>query len=139
MGYESKVFIVEHYTFIKDFEGNLLDNPIHSAIVVAEYDLSKMGYDNSEFYKVFKKEIDYKLWMLSCDDDGNEIGMDVDTDCYGEHMKSADIGELIEVLKRCEAREHYRRIPPLIAMLEAFKLDEWNNAHCTLEAVHYGY
>ena len=92
-----------------------------------------------EFFKAFKREIDYTIWMLDCDNDGNEVGMAVDHDKYGEHMKSADIGELIDALKRCEAREHYRRIPPLIAMLEAFNLDEWNTEYCRLEAVHYGY
>ena len=140
MGYESKIFIVERYEFPK-----METIPAHvSGAVVAEYDLCKMGgmdY-NPEFYKAFKREIDYTLWLPTFDKDGNEVMGEVSEDCYGEHMKAATIPDLLSALKKCEKREHYRRLPPLIAMLEAFKkeLDEWENRDSvTLEVVHYGY
>lgn len=139
MGYESKVIIVERNEFTKNFRGEPLDKPIVNAITVAEYDLCKMGYDNQTFFNAFKREIDYDIFLPGVDETGDECMMMMHEDCYGEHMKSADIGELVKALRACEAREHYRRIPPLIAMLESFNLDEWNTEHCRLEAVHYGY
>ena len=139
MGYESKVYIVERHEHNKTVGGEPIDPPIINSIVLASYDLCKMGGMDfaPEFYNAFKKEIDYKLWLPSFDDYGNETTADVDEDCYGEHMKSANIDELIEALKVCEQRDHYRRIPPLVAMLEAFaaEKDEWNE----LQVVHYGY
>ena len=125
MGYESKIIIVERAQYTPN---------IISALVVAQYDLCNMGYKNREFYDVFKTEIDYDLYLPN----GDEI-QPLRMDCYGKHMKSADIGELIAALKVCDAREHYRRIPPLIAMLESFDLGEWNSDYQRLEAVHYAY
>lgn len=125
MGYESKIIIVNRSQYTP---------AIINALVVAQYDLCNMGYKNTEFYDVFKNEIDYDLYLPN----GDEIHP-TRMDCYGKHMKSADIGELIAALKTCEAREHYRRIPPLIAMLESFDLSEWNSEYHRLEAVHYAY
>ena len=132
MGYESKVFIVERHYFPKreNFPEWI------SASVIAEFDLSKMGYDNEEFFDAFKREIDYTIYMPVCDNDGNETIAPVDEDCYGKHMKYATLPELISALKICEKRDHYRRLPPLIAMLKAFNANEWDGE---LQAVHYGY
>lgn len=137
MGYESKIYIVERHEINKRFDGAPIDPPIVNALVVASYDLCKMGYSNTEFFDAFRNEIDYTLWLPGCDDYGNETMTDVDEDCYGEHMKSADIDELIEALKICEQRDRYRRIPPLVAMLEAFaaEREQWDE----LQVVHYGY
>ena len=139
MGYESKIYIVERVEHKTNIYGEPIKNPHVGAIIVAEYDLCKMGWKNEEFYQCFNKNIDYTLWVLGCDEHGNEVGMAVDTDCYGEHLKSARIDKLISALQVCEEREHYRRIPPLIAMLESFDLREWNDDSTRLEAVHFGY
>ena len=137
MGYESTVFIVERSVF--PGRGNVPASV--SGLVIAEYDLSKVGYVNDEFFGAFKREIDYKLYLPSCDEEGREVMEFLDEDCYGEHMKAASIPDLISALRICEQRDHYRRIPPLIALLESFdkNADEWNNGCSTLEAVHYGY
>ena len=135
MGYESKVYIVERNEFPKrDTWPSYI-----SAIVLAEYDLANTGWRMDEFHSAFKRDIDYKLWLPTCDADGNEIMGEVDTDPYGEHMKAADLPDLISALETIEAREHYRRIPPLLAMLKAINLDEWTDSTGRIEAVHYGH
>jgi len=139
MGYESKIYIVERYENERP-DGRRYTN----ALILAEYDLCKMGGMSyaPEFYKAFRTEIDYTLLLPGYDPEkGVECLVEQYADCYGEHMKSADIGELIDALTAVENREHYRRIPPLVAMLTALKLeaDEWNTDGCTLEVVHYGY
>ena len=136
MGYESKVYIVSRC----EWEHPDGQRSVY-AIAEAEFDLSKMGYSNRDFFAAFKRPIDYTLWLPGCDEQGNEKMMEMTEDCYGEHMKAADLGELVEALTVAERREHYRRIPPLIAMLEAFiaEADEWNDGEHRLEAVHFGY
>lgn len=126
MGYESRLFIVEKSDY-KNFE---------SGIVIAEYDLCKMGYANDEFFRAFTREIGYTIFLPTCDSDGNEIMDFLDEDRYGEHMKAASIPVLLSALEAVEARSHYRRLPPLIAMLKAFDASEWDGE---LEVVHFGY
>lgn len=123
MGYESRLYVVGR------FEGRYV-----LASVIAEYDLCKMGGESyaPEFYKAFKREIDYPIYV----DDEERY-----EDCYGDKLKAADLDELIAALTAVEQREHYRRIPPLVAMLTALSLsrDEWETDYTRLEVVHYGY
>ena len=137
MGYESKIYIVERYTGKNATTGEDYAN----GIIVASYDLCKAGYNNHEFYEAFRTPIDYTLWLPTFDKDGNEVMGEVDEDCYGEHLKSADLLELLDALNIAEEREHYRRFPPLIAMIEALvdARDDWDDANSTLQAVHFGY
>lgn len=137
MGYESKILLVNRHEIKTRFDGTPLERPIINAEVVAEYDLCKMGWQAQEFYAAFRREIDYTLFLPGVDANGDERIMEKDEDMYGDHLKSADIGELLAALKVCEERDHYRRIPPLIAMLETLSnmREEWP----VLEAVHYGY
>lgn len=132
MGYESKVIIVERKEFPRDGERSSWV----SAIPVAEYDLCKLGWENQAIYnKAFRREIDYRLWMPSVDKDGNEIMADVNEDGYGDHLKAAELPELISALEKIAERDNYWRLPPLISMLKAFAASGVNG----LEAVHYGY
>lgn len=128
MGYESKLYIVNRHDFRPSYDHVWGE-------IVATFDLSKMGYSNHEFYDAFTKEIDYEFYLPTCDDNGNEVMDFVNTDCYGTHMKSADLKTVIRALEICEERDHYRRLPPLIAMLKAFDESEWDE----LQVVHYGY
>jgi hypothetical protein len=132
MGLESKVYIVER----KEFPERDNRPAWVSAIVIAEFDLCKMGWGNQEFFKAFKREIDFTIYLPTCDKDGNETVSAVNKDCYGEHMKSAELSVLISALETIEARDHYRRLPPLISMLKAFNSDEWDGE---LQAVLYNY
>lgn len=137
MGYESKILLVNRHESKTRFDGTTLERPIINAEIVAEYDLCKMGCQAQEFYAAFRREIDYTLFLPGVDANGDERIMEKDEDMYGDHLKSANIEELLAALKACEERDHYRRLPPLIAMLEtlANMRDEWP----VLEAVHYGY
>lgn len=131
MGYESKVYIVER----KEWQNEKTGKKTVFGDVVAVFDLSKMGGPGiaQEFYGAFKRPIDYEI-TVNVDGDTIEPS---NVDRYGEHMRAADIKELIDALAESEKREHYRRIPPLCAMLGAFLLNagEWEG----LEAVHFGY
>ncbi len=133
MGYESRVYIIRR----SEIEKTDHTEPWVWGEVIARYDLSKMG-DALEFFGAFRKEIDYTLYLPYCDEYGDERVVETQMDCYGEHMKSANINEVITALENIEARDHYRRLPPLIAMLKAFaaEQDEWNSK---LEVVHYGH
>ena len=130
MGYESKIYIVERHDASWTETGA-------SALVIASYDLCKMGYDAQEFFGAFTKETDYGLYMPVCDADGNETMGYVYEDCYGDHLKSGELETVLSALESCEAREHYRRLPPAIAMLKAFIADK--DAWGDLQVVHYGY
>lgn len=133
MGYESKIFVVERCEYN--------DGCGACAFPVASFDLCKMGHNDKEFFAAFKREIDYALFLPVSDKDGNSVVQAVNEDCYGEHMKAADLQDLIDALKISEQRDHYRRLPPLIAMLEALvaERDDWYSETERLEAVHYGY
>lgn len=139
MGYESKIFVVDRLAISKNIKGEPINPPIVSALIVASYDLCDMGGEKwaAEFYAAFKKEIDYTLYVPSVDDEGKEVVEGRNTDMYGDHMKAATLDDLIRALTICERREHYRRIPPLIALLSALSADkeEWGE----LQAVHYGH
>lgn len=136
MGYESKIYIVERVEW-----KNVFGEKIVTGMIVATFDLCNVGYNNRKFFNAFRNEIDYGLYLPGIDDYGNEALICQRKDCYGDWMKSADISEVIDALKEAEQREHYRRFPPVIAMLEAFRdeLADWNSGGCTLQVVHYGY
>lgn len=138
MGYESKIFIVSR----RELESPKTGEIFPCAIIVATYDLCSVGWDNINTMKsAFKREIDYTLFLPGCDSEGNERIVETDTDCYGDHMRAATLPDLIETIKALEQAEHYRRYPPLLAMLEAFNAEveagEWDGEE--LQAVHYGY
>ena len=140
MGYESKIYIVSRNELQGCKNPETGKHPV-IALVVASFDLCRVGYNNREFFDAFKNPIDYTLWLPTCDKYGKEVMSTVDKDCYGEHLKSADLQELIDALQIAESREHYRRFVPIIAMLQAFVNDKeaWNNDHEQLQAVHFGY
>jgi len=105
-------------------------------VIIAEFNCERMP---AGFEKIFQKEIDYKLYGVSggVTPDGYECTKDTDTDCYGEHCKSASAKDIISWIdeNRNDDYKYYRRIIPLYGMLTGFCSDEWRN----LEVVHYGY
>lgn len=121
MGYESRVYVVSRFE---------LNHGVY-AEKITQFDLCCVGTKNYErFFNAFNKEIDYQIVV---------DGAFTDTDCYGAHMKSATLPDLVDALKACEEAEHYRRFPPIIAMLEAFSAANESDWNGELEAVHYGY
>lgn len=117
MGYESRVIVVNV---------NRHENYIYGE-KIADIKMSKMG----DFKKIFTKPIDYKLFITNEDED-------TDKDCYGDRLCSADIKTVVEWLEtvpKNEGWDDYRRIKPLIGLLNGFNEDNWNE----LQVVHYGY
>lgn len=126
MAYESRLFIVERKKFTnwnprlgKDVDW------VHGEYIA---DIKMSAMRNEEFYALFDKEIDYKLFI-----DNNEI--DTDKDRYGEHLKYAKIGAVVAWLEEELTRSNYRRLQPLLGLLRGFDEREWNE----LQVVHYGY
>jgi len=117
MGYCSKIFIVARSK-----------RPIFDTeSVIASFDLCDMGY---QFKDVFTKEIDYKLFA----DDGNTV---FDMDRYGDHLKSTDFHTVIDWLTEQKKNNDYRRLKPLLWLLQGFDLSKWTEYD--MQIVHYGY
>lgn len=115
MGYESKIIV------------GLKNNLTESIYIeqLAQMNLSKVGYD---FAKIFTTELESELVG------DNEFTYK--TDCYGDVCKYADIETVIKWLENAEAKEHYRRFLPAIAMLKAYANEKW---HGELIVIHFGY
>lgn len=124
MGYESRIYIVE----VNRDKNN---NKVTYAENIAAFNLCCMGYSNG-WCELFKTPIDYDLYT----DSGK-----ITKDCYGEHLKSADIDTVIEWLENYKElefqgkAEHYRGIDTLLATLKGFNKSAWSE----LQIVHYGY
>lgn len=120
MGYESRTFIMNVHE-----SSPLMGKKWAEWIAIIE--LSCMGYSNG-WMKTFTKPVDYAIYMPDADEEIQE-------DCYGDKLMAASIDDVITCLERIEADRHYRRIPPLLAMLKSFDRSEWDE----LQVVHYGY
>lgn len=118
MGYESKLIVVNRFR----------DSDIFGE-VIAEINLSCMG---NEFFvdDVFTKELGKMCVILH--------GEAVTRDCYGKPLKYAEVDDVLRVLYKCEAEEHYRRTQIAIRCLECFRNStDW--ADDKIAVVHYGY
>lgn len=118
MGYESRVFVINVNRHNDDW--------IYGE-KIADIRMSKMG----NFRDIFKQPIDYKIYVDSGD-------IDVDEDCYGDHLCYTDIDTVVEWLEtvpKNEGWDDYRRIKPLIGLLKGFNKEEWKE----LQVVHYEY
>jgi hypothetical protein len=113
MAYESKIFIVEKLN-------GLEENNKQYAKVISMFDMCNInGFDN-----IFKKEADCYFYIGD---------IKIFKDKYDEPLKELDFKTVINYLKNHD--DNYRRIKPLIGLLESFNLDEWDN----LAILHYGY
>lgn len=114
MGYESKIIIVDHYN--RDYSER-----------IAEFKLSCMG--DMPIDDLFENEFDGKIYEEHFDEKTNK-------DCYGQKIRyTKDIDRFVKYLKDSETKEHYRRLQPLIDMLNGFNASEWND----LQVLHFGY
>lgn len=132
MSYESRIYIMHRKAIKRPTGGEYI-----TALEVAQFELCAMGDQHRAFYNCFDCPIDFDMYLPGCDSEGREIMEFTRSDCYGEHMKMCDLPALLDVLKQAEAKEHYRRLPPLIAMLQAFVdgAGEW----VELKAVRYAH
>ena len=124
MGYESRIIVAKRYTF--NHKGDIWFEKL------AEMWLSKAGYD---FPEIFTTEIESNIYG-----DGFKMNSDEEIelteDKYGDICKYAPIQTVIDWLEKAEAKEHYRRFTPAIAMLKAYAAEKWEG---DLVVIHYGY
>lgn len=125
MAYESKIIIANTHRE-KDKKSEDFGKAYYAEIV-AVFNLSCMGYNNG-WKELFNKEIDFELYI----EDGDNATR---IDKYGEVMKEAELGAVVEWLENWADTNTYRRTPPFFAALKALDPGAWDELHI----VHYGY
>jgi hypothetical protein len=121
MGYESRVIVV-------NVNRHLLKNGMEKWVYAERIADIKMSKMDSDFPKLFTKDIDYKIFKPHTEEE-------TDTDCYGAHIKSADIQTVVGWLEENMKHDDYRRLAPLYGLLKGFNPEQWE----CLEVLHYGY
>ena len=133
MGYESRFYAVKKYYFESSIKGK------SASEIVAELDMSKMGYDSRicEFRDLFKNEADFTLHLLEYDDElGGYNYKDVTKDAYGAelcYIAKEDIPKAIKLINNQIRYDSYWRFKLLRDFLKMFK--DCDNIYI----VHYGY
>jgi hypothetical protein len=127
MGYEQKLIIIrKFYMGVRHGEAEYYNQ------IIAYYDIAKL---HREFdLSIFDKKLDGGICVPFVDGD-----IIIKEDRYGKELKYCTIDKLIKELNKCEKISHYRRIPPLIAMLKEFKKLVKNNEFENIFVVNYGY
>jgi hypothetical protein len=124
MGYESRIIVARRTVW----EG--------SGLVwfekLSEMWLSKVGYD---FPEIFTTEIESNIYGDGFKENSDEE-YELTVDKYGDICKYADVQTVIDWLDNAEAKEHYRRFTPAIAMLKAYAAEKWKG---DIVVIHYGY
>jgi hypothetical protein len=121
MGYESRVFIVNRNEVKRNNDTSYVWGE-----KIADVKMSCM-YDG--FTALFKKEVDYELYI----DNGDES---TKTDKYGDVMTYTDCRTVINYLEKLiEDGEDYRRLGLLLGLLKGIDESQWNE----IQIVHYGY
>ena len=113
MGYESKIYIVEHHS--------------HSTMdeIIAEVNLSKMGHDG--WHDLFTEPQENEMYGLL-----ERVHLE---DLYGEPLKFALIDKVLEWCNNNVEKSGYRRMVMLKHMLEGFEKESWGE----IRLVHFGY
>lgn len=118
MGYESKLIIVQKWSFeCKDSFGE----------TVAELNLSGMPNTFFPIDKTFENEVEAPVYM-------GDYG-EITEDKYGKKLRYTTVEKLLKILYACEAEEHYRRTEMAINLLKSFTTKDWDN----IVVIHYGY
>ena len=123
MGYESRIIVAERCEW---------NNGCVWFAKLGEMWMSKCGY---EFPRIFTTEIESDIYGDGFKENSNEE-YELTEDCYGDICKYAPIQTVIDWLEKAEAKEHYRRFTPAIAMLKAYAMEKWEGE---LVVIHYGY
>lgn len=128
MGYESKLMVVQPFrNFVTSNEGMTYVGTI------ATIDLCKMPYDFHDLVRDHWHDGGYYFY------DGYD--QKCDTDLYGDPLVATDLDTAIADLKAIDKQiveregEHYRRLPPAIALLEGFDQSQWDE----LLVIHFGH
>ena len=124
MGYESRIIVARRTVWER------------SGLVwfekLSEMWLSKVGYN---FPEIFTTEIESNIYGDGFKENSDEE-YELTEDCYGDVCKYADVQTVIDWFENAEAKEHYRRFPPAIAMLKAYAAEKWEG---DIVVIHYGY
>lgn len=118
MGYESKLIVVEKYSF---------DGATSFGETVAELNLAGMPNSFFPIKKTFENEMNKPVYV-------GDWG-EVTEDKYGDKLRYTSVEKLLNVLYKCENEEHYRRTELAINTLKTFTSKYWEN----IVVVHYGY
>ena len=138
MGYDNSFHLVQKYTSKPTEVVN--GKTYYPVEVIATYEACGLSGDTELAFRDKNKATDltfFDTFFKGWDKDGNEIwGCDyVTEDRYGEPLTEFTIPETIEILRKAERKEHYRRHTPLLGMLLAIDEAEWD----TLRVLHYGH
>lgn len=121
MGYESKIIVARKCSVERENA-----EPYIFSLELARMNLSKAG----GIEKIFNEPV---TWRIHSDDDDE---YDITEDKYGDTCRCTDIQTVIDWLEKAEAKEHYRRLAPALAMLRAYAAETWGDP---LIVIHYGY
>lgn len=122
MGYESKLYIVEKSTKMKDESKRYAQK-------IAIFDMCKMY----PVTRVFETETDAYFYA----DDGNTKVLE---DAYGDALTEASIEDVIAAIEEVIAEgENYRRFFPLLAALKVIAEQKKNGIWKDIAVLHYGY
>ena len=118
MGYDSRIFVVKRAKNEKREYGQ----------IIAMFDCGVMG--QKSWYELFNNPVKYDVYIKSGD-------IPTRKDCYGDKLQEAPINSVIDWLeKEIEHENYYRRLPPLLALLKGFNVNDWQNE---LYIIHYGH
>lgn len=123
MGYESRIIVATRKKW---------NNGCVWFQKLAEMYMSRCGYG---FPEIFTTEIESNIYGDGFKENSNEE-YELTEDCYGDICKYTDVQTVIDWLENAEAKEHYRRFTPAIAMLKAYAAEKWEG---DLVVIHYGY
>lgn len=121
MAYESRIIIINRNE-VEHSDGTTFVYPQQIADI-------KMASMDSEFLKLFDKEIDYELYIYGDENPTKE-------DMYGDIMKYTDCKTVISLLEKLiDSGDNYRRLPMLLGLLKGINEKQWDN----IQVVHCGY
>lgn len=118
MGYESKLVVVEKWSF---------EDASTFGETIAELNLARMPNTFFPIKQTFENESEKAIYM-------GDYG-EVSEDKYGEKLRYTSVEKLLKVLYKCEAEEHYRRTEMAINLLKSFTTNDWED----IVVFHYGY
>ena len=107
MGYESKIIIAERSS--SDYSGK---GYVYCE-VVALFNLCKASFITNAFKKPEKP---VEIYFDGGDDES------IIVDCYGDELTVASVPDVIKLLKQQIKKDKYRRLKPLLGILEGFNL-----------------
>lgn len=132
MGYETQLFVVQHYDFADH-------KKLKNGAVIASIDLCKVGY-NSKLYKVLaearavakESEIFWDVYMS-----GSRKGTLKKHDLYGEPLSEVDLTTVYDTMLQDNKVEEYRRYDVALALLKDFTIStKWSGDITLLQFGH---